>query len=268
MLVYENGVPEIPAAALAAEDADFVERLLARGETVRVELLLRETRHADVTSANVVAEVEGQAAGDEHVLAGAHLDTWDVSPGAHDNGAGIVMVIEALRILSQPGLRPKCSVRGVLFMSEETGSQGGIAYHRAHRHEKLTAVVETDHGAAAPLGFDTTLDAERSARFAPLVEALETAGILAPLDGRAARFEQHAATGVDTAPFRADGVPGFGLMPDPRSYFDLHHTAADRLDKVDPSHLARCLAAFTSLVWFIAEYGVPRPGDGDSSGPA
>ena len=255
-LVYRDDAPRIPAAAIAAEDAMWLERLLAR-EPVRVFLRLTPSTRPHVRSANVVAEVEGRDLAEEIVLIGAHLDSWDNSPGAHDNGSGVVMVMETLRILSLAGIRPRRTVRGVLFMNEENGGHGGITYHAAHRNERIVAVVETDHGAAAPIGFDTTLPDERSRALVPLMDTLESLGVLAPLAGRAARVEMHSATGVDTTPFRNDGVPGFGLMPDPRHYFDLHHTAADTLDKVDPDHLARCVAAFASLVWTLAEDGVP-----------
>lgn len=255
--VYAADAPRIPAAAIAAEDADLIERLLARGP-VRIALRLSPSSLPDEPSANVVGEVEGRDLGDEIVLIGAHLDSWDVSPGAHDNGAGVVTVIETLRLLSLEGLRPRRTVRGVLFMNEETGGHGGIAYHAAHRHETVIAVAETDHGAAAPIGFDTTLSAERSRAFDLLIAELEGLGVLAPLAGRTRPIEQNAATGVDTTRFREDGVPGFGLMPESRHYFDFHHTPADTLDKIDPDHLARCVAAFASLVWVLAEHGVPE----------
>jgi len=254
--IYQEGVPRIPAASIAAEDADLIERLVDGGP-VRIALRLSPKLMPDVSSSNVVGEIRESSRGDELVIIGAHLDSWDVSQGAHDNGAGVVMVIETLRLLSLEDLRPKRTVRGVLFMNEENGGHGGIAYHAAHRDDKVVAVLESDHGAAAPVGFDTTLTNDQSRAFDPMLAELHELGMLAPLGGRARRFEQEAATGVDTARFRADGVPGFGLMPESEHYFDFHHTAADTLDKVDPDHLARCVATFASLTWFLAEFGVP-----------
>lgn len=251
-MVYRGDAPRIPAAAVAAEDAMWIERLLERGP-VWVYLRLTPSFLPDKTSANVVGEVAGRDLEREVVLIGAHLDSWDNCPGAHDNGAGVVMVMETLRLLSMEGIRPRRTVRGVLFMNEENGGHGGIAYHAAHRGDRIVAVAETDHGAFVPIGFDTTLPPETFQSLSPLMATLESMGVLGALEGRVSRIETHAATGVDTAPFRADGVPGFGLMPDPRRYFDLHHTAADTLDKVDPDHLARCVATFASLVWWLSE---------------
>jgi Iap family predicted aminopeptidase len=149
---YEDAVPRIPAAAVAAEDADLVHRLLASGETVRLSLRLGCRTLPDALSANVVADLEGREAADEVVLIGAHLDSWDLGTGALDDGAGVAMVMETLRLLKTLGLRPRRTVRGVLYMNEENGLRGGKAYAAAHAAElnRHVAALETDSGGGRP----------------------------------------------------------------------------------------------------------------------
>src|SRR6185436_18645195 len=122
---YEEGVEKIPAAALAAEDADLIHRLLASGDKVRVKMILGCRLLPDVESANVIAELKGRALPEEFVVIGGHLDSWDLGAGAIDDGAGVAVSMEALRIIKKLNLRPKRTIRAVLFMNEENGNRGG-----------------------------------------------------------------------------------------------------------------------------------------------
>ncbi|MCI0407864.1 MAG: M20/M25/M40 family metallo-hydrolase, partial [Acidobacteria bacterium] len=155
---YREGVEKIPAAALAAEDADLIHRLLASGETVRVKLVLRCRLLPDAESANVIGELRGRSRPEEFVVIGGHLDSWDLGTGAIDNGAGVAVSMEALRVLKKLNLRPKRTIRAVLFMNEENGGRGGKAYAEAHRKElsRHVAAIESDGGAGSPLGFGVT----------------------------------------------------------------------------------------------------------------
>ena len=242
---YDPKQPKIPAGAMTIEDAELVHRLLARGDRVRMNLVLTPETLPDVESANVIAEIRGSEHPEEIVLIGGHLDSWDLGTGAIDDGSGVAMVMETLRIIKESGLRPKRTIRAVLFMNEENGLNGGRAYFAAHKNEKHVAAIETDAGAAAPTGFNTTLKGEALEAIVTKTKTLDRLG--------AHRFEYAAETGADTSFLIDAGVPGFGLVPDPLHYFDYHHTPADTLDKVDAKELAQDTAAVAALAWSIAE---------------
>ena len=249
---YDPKHPKIPAAAITTEDADLIHRLLAKGERVRMHLVLTPRTLPDARSANVIAEIRGSERPDEIVLIGGHLDSWDLGTGAIDDGSGVVMVMETLRVMKELGIRPKRTIRGVLFMNEENGLRGGRTYFAnvAKREElhKHVAAIETDAGAAPPTGFISTLEGQS------LKQIQSRARVLARIG--AMKFTSSKHTGADTSPLTDAGVPGFGLVPDPRHYFDYHHTPADTLDKVDPKALAQNTAAIAALAYILAEEGL------------
>lgn len=251
-LRYEDKKPKIPAAAMTTEDAGLVHRLLAKGERVRMHLVLTPRSLPDVASSNVIAEIRGTERPEEIVLIGGHLDSWDLATGAIDDGSGVVMVMEALRAMKELGIRPKRTIRGVLFMNEENGLRGGRKYFEsaAKREEiqKHIAAIESDAGAATPVGFITTLEGQNLDRTKARMKLLDR---ITPL-----RFDSSKHTGADTSPLTDAGVPGFGFVPNPRHYFDYHHTPADTLDKVDPKALAQDAAAVAALAYVIAEEGL------------
>jgi Zn-dependent M28 family amino/carboxypeptidase len=149
-----------------------------------------------------------------------------------------------MRLLKEMDLRPKRTIRAVLFMNEENGLNGGRAYFAAHKNEKHAAAIETDAGAAAPTGFRTTLKGEQLANLERIAHSLATIG--------AAHFESSSETGADTSFLTEAGVPGYGLVPEPLKYFDYHHSPADTLDKIDPKELALDTAAVAALAWILA----------------
>src|SRR5262249_4319623 len=149
---YQEGVPPVPAAAIATADADALAAMLSAGP-VRVRLLLGCETRPDVASANVVGELPGRELPAEIVLIGAHLEAWALGQGAHDDGAGCAHVFEAMRLLQACGIRSKRSIRAVLFMNEENGLRGGRGYAAAHADEVHVAAIETDSGGATPQGF-------------------------------------------------------------------------------------------------------------------
>ena len=253
-LRYKEG-KKIPAAALAAEDAMHLQRLLAKGDRVRMSLLLTPQTLADVASANVVAEIRGVGKPEEIVLIGGHLDSWDTGTGAIDNGAGVAMVMETMRLFKQLGIQPRRTIRCVLFMNEENGLRGGRAYAADHAAEldNHVAAIESDAGAAKPMGFRTTLaGADRDAFAARMNRVLGRIGAT-----EFATVEKH--TGADTSRLVDAGVPGFGYASDPRHYFDYHHSAADTLDKVDRHELNGGVAAIAALTYLISEEELPIP---------
>lgn len=249
---YDEKLPKIPAAAMTTEDADLVHRLLAKGEKVRMHLVLTPRMLPDVPSANVIGEIRGTERPDEIVLIGGHLDSWDLGTGAIDNGSGVAMVMETLRIYKELGIRPKRTIRGVLFMNEENGLRGARKYfeNAAKREElhKHVAAIETDAGAAPPTGFITTLEGRDLEQIRTRLRVLDR---IAPMT-----FSSSRQTGADTSPLTGAGVPGFGLVPNPRHYFDYHHAPSDTLDKVDPKALAQNTAALAAVAYILAEEGL------------
>ncbi len=181
MTRYDPDLPKIPAAAVTVEDAELIRRLIASGETVRMHLVLTPQTLDDVESANVVAEMRGSDWPDQVVLIGAHLDSWDLATGAIDDGAGVAGVMETFRLLHDLGLKPKRTVRLVLFMNEENGLRGARAYFAAHEDEleQHFATVESDAGATEPVGFVTSLSQDRIDALHSLFRPLEAVGTLA-----------------------------------------------------------------------------------------
>ncbi len=243
---YEDGTPRIPAAALAAEDAELLHRRLQSGETVRVRLRLGARLDGEVDSWNVVGEVPGRAQPDEVVLLGAHLDSWDLGTGALDDGAGCGIVLDTARRMAQaarmaPTQAPRRTVRVVLFMNEELGLSGARAYAEAHRSElsKHVAAMEADSGAGAPFAYRVTGGAAAQ----KVVQSW-----LLPF---AAQVPQDVGMtdewGADLLPLQAANVPVIGVAQDVSEYFEWHHTAGDTFDKIRPRELAQAQAAFFAL---------------------
>lgn len=258
-LIYEDDAPRIPAAAVSPEDALLIHRLLASGQTVRVRLELGCRTLPDAPSANVVGEIRGSERPDEVVLIGGHLDSWDVGTGAQDDGAGCAIVLEAMRLIKALPARPKRTIRAVLFTNEENGGRGGTGYARAHAAElpKLVAAIESDSGGARPLGFGVSAGPGGVARVRTLA---------APLAEIAADDVVAGGGGADIEPLQSAGVPQLGLRQDTTHYFDIHHSMADTLDKVDPHDLAMNATAMAVMAWELAQSSDPLPRLPASSG--
>jgi len=250
---YPEGVGRIPAAAISTLDAERIAKLAAAGP-VRVRLELDCKSLADVESANVVGEIRGTQRPEEVVVIGGHLDAWDVGQGAHDDGAGCVHCLEAARLILASGIRPKRTVRVVLFMNEENGLRGALAYETGHVHElrNHVAAIESDRGGFDPRGFATTLRGTALADFAEL---------LAPLRRYDMGALNEGAGGADIGPLAKHGVALFGLVPTSHRYFDYHHSDRDRLEAVNERELALGAAAVAFLAtrlandWRPAEQG-------------
>ena len=249
-LLYDAGVPKIPAGELSVEDADLLARLAAKGP-VTVHLHLEAQMLPDAPSANVIGELRGREAPDEVVVIGGHLDSWDVGQGAHDDGTGVVTMMETLHVLRSLGLRPRRTIRVVLFTNEENGTAGGKAYAAQHAAElgKTVLALESDSGGFAPRGFtvrgrDDAATARLEAHVAQIEKLLGALGVK-KLDA--------GFGGSDIEPMAPAGVPQVGLVVDNRTYFDIHHTEADTLDKVDPAQLADDVAAVAVLAYIAAD---------------
>jgi Zn-dependent M28 family amino/carboxypeptidase len=237
-------VRKIPAAAVSVEDAELLHRLVAGGEKVKIQLSLTPQTLPDADSANVLAEIRGRELPAEVVVISAHLDSWDVGQGAQDDGAGVVTVMQALTTLRTLGLTPRRTLRAVLYTNEENGVRGGAQYAKDHGGERHVAAFEMDAGAGAPLGFMT--EGEQPY----LGEARAFAALLAPIG---ADHMMPGFSGEDVLALKPTGAPLFGVLLDIEHYFDVHHSAADTLDKIDPQHLKQAVAALATLSFVFAD---------------
>ncbi|HZD04454.1 MAG TPA: M20/M25/M40 family metallo-hydrolase, partial [Longimicrobiales bacterium] len=206
----------------------------------------------DAPSRNVVAELVGRESPEEVVVLGGHIDSWDVGQGAMDDGGGAVAAWEAVRLLADLGLRPRRTVRVVLWTNEENGLRGGNAYRDQHRDELADHVlaIESDSGVFDPEGFGF---AGSDAAFA-IVQAVGR--LLEPVG---ATSVTRGGGEADIGPIVQEGVPGMGLEVDGSRYFWYHHTNADTLDKLDPGEVARCVAAMAVMAYIVAELPEPLP---------
>jgi len=259
MLHYEENAPKIPAAALSVEDAAFLERLYRNSQRPSVRLELDSRSLPDVDSANVIGEIRGSEKPEEIVVIGAHLDSWDVGQGAHDDGGGCVVAMEAARLIQSLGLKPRRTIRVVLFANEENGLRGAAAYREwvnsdVKRH---VAAIELDAGVEKPQGFGASflkLERESPTRAEAYRKLGEIGALLETIE---AGTVTEGGGGADIGPLMRDGVPGLALRSQGGSYFDWHHSAADTLDKVNPDHLRRNLAAAAVLLYVLAD--MPEP---------
>jgi carboxypeptidase Q len=246
-LQYVADVPKIPAAAIATEDADRLQRMADRGSRIVVRLKMDAHFEADAASANVIGELRGREKPEEIVVVSGHLDSWDVGAGATDDGGGCIVTWEALRIMKKLNLRPRRTVRVVLWTNEENGGRGGLAYRDQHRAELANHVLmmESDGGVFRPLGFG--FSGNETAR--EKVKAIATL-----LTGIAADQVSLGGGGADIGPSIQEAhIPGMSLEVDGSKYFLIHHTPADTIDKIDPIEMAKCAAAVAVMAYVVAD---------------
>jgi Zn-dependent M28 family amino/carboxypeptidase len=249
---YAKDTPEIPAAAVTAEDAELLAHLTKDGK-VRMHLTLTPQRLPDAPSYNVIADLKGTEHPEQIVIVSGHLDSWDLGTGAIDDGAGVAVAMQTAQLLKRLNLRPKRTIRFIAWMNEENGLVGGRTYAKDYEAEiaNHVAAIESDRGAGHPLGFEVKAKPEVMPLLAPVANVLLSsgAGLLKLVEG----------TEADISPLAAAGVPSFGLWQDTRTYFDYHHTAADTLDKIDPRELAENSAAMAVMAYALANAPQPLP---------
>jgi carboxypeptidase Q len=228
-------------------DADLLHRLLSLGQPVRVRFTLGCRSLPDAQSANVVGEVVGREKPDEVLLIGAHLDSWDLATGALDDGAGVGMVLEVGRLIAQSQPHPRRTIRIVLFANEEHGLNGAFAYAHAHEAElaRHVAALELDHGTGRPYGVTYLGGPSAAGVMNEICAPLRDLGVAPPTSG--------GHGGADLIPLHPAGVPLISLQQDGTYYFDIHHSADDTFDKVDPASMSQTVAAATALVYGLAD---------------
>jgi carboxypeptidase Q len=208
-------------------------------------------------SANVVGEVVGRKK-DQVVLLGCHLDSWDVGTGAQDDGAACVAVMEAVALIAALPDKPRRTVRAVLFTNEENGVAGGKAYVDANMKLEHVALIESDTGMGGTLGFYVERGTEEDSAAA----VLAVAAFIAPLAQLGVTEVAAGHAGVDVGPtLRARGGLGLGVKHEMSTYWPIHHTEADTVEKIDPKHLQTEVAALAALAWMLAEADT-LPGEG------
>jgi len=247
---YQPNVPEIPAFAITMEDAAMLHRMQDRGQRTWVKVEMEARTLPDAPSRNLIGELVGRERPDEVVVMGGHIDSWDVGTGAMDDGGGVVIAWEAVRLMKELGLRPRRTIRVVGWTNEENGGRGGQAYRDAHRAElaKHVLAIESDGGVFRPTGFGFSGPDQARPVLAEIVSLLGRIGAdsLRPNGG-----------GADIGPIMQEGVPGMSHNVDGSKYFWYHHTEADNVDKLDPREVAMNVAAMAVMAYVVAEEGLP-----------
>ena len=247
---YLPEVPRIPAAALSTVAADQLSAALKADPKLRVSLAIHSQWFDDAPSHNVIGELRGSEHPEQVILVGGHLDSWDITPGAHDDGAGIIQSIEVLRLLKAVGYVPKHTIRCVCFVNEENGTCGATEYarHTEEKKEVHLLALESDNGGFQARGFQLGNTAGTAAkRAARWLDLFAPYGILVFRDGRG---------GTDVGPLMAKGYVVGELHPESQRYFDLHHPTEDSIDKVNPRELQLGAGAMAALVYLVDQHGL------------
>lgn len=252
VMAYDRNNPKIPAAAISVEDAEMIASLYARKIPVTVRLMMKAgTDERESPSANVLGELRGSALPDEIVVIGGHIDSWDVGQGAHDDGGGCVMAMEAINVLRKLNMIPRRTIRVVLWTSEEMGLQGGKAYASDNADElrRHVAAIESDSGVFQPTGYGVECsDPQRENKAAAQMrDILSLVTSIGPMEVRTG----HSSS--DISAMRDSGVVLMGQRVEGSRYFDYHHSMADTIDKVDPEDLSKNVALLATVAYIIAD---------------
>lgn len=242
----QGEIDRIPMVQVAREDAARMARLLASGQKLHADLAIPNRIGGPITAANVVAELRGNEKRDEFVILGAHLDSWELGTGALDNGCNAALVIDALRTIKTAGVRPRRSIRFILFSGEEEGLLGSHAYAIAHRSEldKAAGVIIFDGGTGQVSGFSVGGRKDVAEAATSLVAPLKQFD--------AAKLTTDAEWGTDNWDFMLEGVPTFVANQEEANYLINYHAMSDTFDKVDLAQLKKHVAEAAALAFGIA----------------
>jgi hypothetical protein len=247
LMEYDPGVEKIPAACISTRGANLLSQLLKKDPSAKFGMKLSCRELEPVISHNVVGDITGCQMPEEIIVMGGHLDSWDLSPGAHDDAAGCAHSLEALRLIKELDLKPKRTIRAVMFMNEEFGGSGGRDYARSENRqgEKHLAAIESDRGGFLPLGFGvgTTQTFEKFQKWESLFQSI---GLF---------WLRPGGGGVDIAPLGRQGTLLIGLVPDSQRYFDVHHSGKDVIATVNPRELELGAIAMAVFAYILSEEG-------------
>lgn len=246
-MAYKEGVDSIPAFAISTNGADYLSENVTKYDNLELNLKSFCKSYPDKISHNVIGEIKGSEFPDEYITVGGHLDSWDMGEGAHDDGAGVVQSIEVLHLLNLMNIKPKHSIRVVLFMNEENGNRGGKHYaeRAAAKNEKHLMALESDRGGFSPRGFSVNGTEKQLNGIKKWVDLFEPYGIH--------EFKMGFA-GVDINPLEDGKICLIGLSPDSQRYFDHHHSDNDVFEEVNKRELVLGAASMTSLIYLIDKY--------------
>ncbi|MDH5379339.1 MAG: M20/M25/M40 family metallo-hydrolase [Cyclobacteriaceae bacterium] len=247
-LRYQADQPKIPAVAISTSDAEFLSKVRKGDPEMTVYFETHCMQYDDVLSYNVVGELKGTSK-NSYIVVGGHLDSWDLGEGAHDDGAGCVQAIEAVRILKELGYQPKNNLRAVMFMNEENGLKGGRRYAELalKNKEKHIVAIESDRGGFVPRGFSLSMTEKQKGKIEKWQPLLLKYGI---------GDLSQAGGGADIGPLAEQGVPLMGFLPDSQRYFNYHHTDADVFEAVDKRELELGAATMAVMIYLIDKYGL------------
>lgn len=238
----------IPSAAISTRHAELLSGLLKLDKEVKFYFKQNCKQFPDVQSYNVIGQMTGSEFPDEYITVGGHLDSWDLGDGSHDDGAGVVQSMDVLRLLKESGIKPKRSIRVVLFMNEENGLRGGKKYAEVAKQkgEKHVFALESDAGGFTPRGF--SFDCSD----AVFNKVLSWEHLFKPY---LIHYFEKGGSGADIGPLKDDSIVLAGLRPDSQRYFDHHHASSDTFDAVNKRELELGAATMTALVFLFDKYG-------------
>ena len=247
---YKEGVDSIAHGGLGVLSSVKLSEKIKADPKTKLTVRLSGKWFPDALSHNVIGEIKGSENPDNIILVGGHLDSWDVSEGAHDDGAGCVHSIGALRLFQKQGIKPKNTLRAVMFMNEENGLRGGTQYaeNAIKNNEKHIVAIESDASAYIPRGFGFSGSDEQLEKIQDWLKYF---------DKNTISYFSKGGGGADIGPLhRRTGTPMFGLSIDGQKYFEIHHTAKDVFEAVHPREMELGTASMASLVYLIDKYGL------------
>lgn len=243
---YQEGIQKIPTACISIEDAEMMWRMSQRGEEIVVFLNMSAQNLPPVPSRNTIAEIKGRQYPDQVVLVSGHLDSWDVGQGAMDDGGGAFISWEALSLIRQLNLRPRRTLRLVMWTAEEFGGVGAQAYYNKHKAdiEKIDLVMESDEGTFTPNGLQFTGSDSATKIMQEIMKLLQ------PIN---ATILEKGGGGEDIAPWMQAGVPGASLKNENDRYFYFHHSNGDTMTVQDPVAMNLCSAVWAVVCYTVAD---------------
>ena len=244
---YADTVPKIPAVSISTNDADNLSRWLRTDPGLNLFIKMNCSELPEVPAWNVIGDLRGTEHPDEVIAFGGHLDCWDICQGANDDGAGVVQTIGILQLYKALALKPKHTLRVIVFLDEEMEQRGAKAYAEAAKGHKHIAAIEADRGGFTPFGFSIDATDDQLKKVQSWKPLLLPYGLYI--------FEK-GGSGVDVGQLKPQGVPLFGLVPDSQRYFDYHHSINDSFDKINIRELQMGSAAMGALVYLIDSYGL------------
>lgn len=248
---YGVGVPLIPTAAISTNGAELLSKMLKENPSLEFYFKQNCETLPDAPSHNVVGEIKGSEFPDEIIVVGGHLDSWDLAEGAHDDGTGCMQSIEVLRIFKALNIKPKRTIRAVMFMNEENGLKGGQQYAENAKklNEKHIYAVESDNGGFTPRGFGIVGNEAQVAHLKQYKSLLAPYGL---------HEIERGGGGADIGPLAPTGTVLIGFKPDSQRYFDVHHASNDTFETVSKREFDLGSASMAALIYLLDKYGLGK----------